>query len=91
MGTCSVCQGESFTDVTWRSHAGAEWPAFECCTCGAITLRKHLEPPRTDAPGRSGARRIEVYERSVESAGSHGHEVTVRFFAVPDFKHKAAR
>ena len=91
MGTCSVCQGESFTDVTWKSHLGAEWPALECCTCGAITLRKHLEPPRADDPGRSGVRRVAVYEQGVASADSRPREVIVRFFAVPDFGRPAAR
>ena len=55
-----MCQGCTFREAEWKRHAGAAWPAVECIECGALTLRKHLEPLRPDSPPMSGVRRLEV-------------------------------
>lgn len=60
MGTCPVCQACTFREVEWKSHVGSKWPALECANCGALTLRKHLEPARADHPAVSGVRRLDA-------------------------------
>ena len=59
MGICPVCHGSAFRETEWQNALRVSWPAVECTACGAITLRKHLEPERPEHPATSGVRRLE--------------------------------
>jgi hypothetical protein len=59
MGICPVCQGNAFRETEWQRTLRVSWPAAECLTCGAITLRKNLEAERSKLCSESGVRRLE--------------------------------